>query len=187
MCILNPDIKVGKNTFSTLINYMEQNLRVGVAGPRLVYPNGQIQDNYRVFPRFIDLVIKRTFLRKLFLKRMRRYLMWEKDSRQSEPVDWLTGAFQVFTRKALEAVGPKDERFFLFMSDVDICRRVWDKGFEVHFMGATEALHNDSRLSAGGILDFFRKKTMRIHLKDAFKYYLKYWREPLPSKSPSKS
>lgn len=186
LCILNPDVIVKKNTFQKLIEYIESRPFVGIVAPRLVYPNGKIQDNYRVFPRFMDLIIKRTFLRKIFLKRMRRYLMWDKDPNESEAVDWLTGAFQLFTRKAWEKIGPKDERFFLFMSDVDICRKAWNQGFDVHYVGNAEALHNDERLSSGGILDFFRKKTMRIHFKDAVKYYLKYLRKNLPAKAPSR-
>lgn len=174
LCILNPDIEVGENTFKVLLDYLNRHLHVGIVAPRLRYADGSIQDNYRKFPRPVDLFVKRTFLRRIFRKRMRHYLMWDKDPYKSEPVDWLTGAFQLFTRKTWEVLGPSDERFFLFMSDVDLCRKAWEKGFEVHFVGETEALHKDERLSAGGIADFFRKKTLRIHVWDALKYYKKY-------------
>jgi N-acetylglucosaminyl-diphospho-decaprenol L-rhamnosyltransferase len=188
VCILNPDVRVEKNTFKTLLDYMKAHKKVGIVGPRLKYPSGIHQDNYRTFPRFIDLVIKRTaFLHRFFQKRMRRYLMWDKDVHVSEPVDWLTGAFQVYTRKAWKSVGPKDERYFLFMSDVDICRTAWRKGFEVHFIGDTQAGHNEGRLSAGGFTKIFRSKVMRIHVMDAFKYYWKYKFSRLPRRSPSGS
>lgn len=182
LCILNPDIVVHKDTFKGLLSYLEEHPRVGIAAPRLRYPNGQVQDNYRNFPRAIDLLIKRTFLRKIFLRRMRHYLMWDKDPTVSEPVDWLTGAFQVFTRKAWEALKPNDERYFLFMSDVDICRKAWQKGLEVHFVGTVEALHNEGRLSSGGIGAFFKKKTMRIHVLDALRYYRKFFLKRLPKR-----
>lgn len=182
LCILNPDIVVHKDTFKGLLRYLEEHPRVGIAAPRLRYPNGQVQDNYRNFPRAIDLLIKRTFLRKFFLRRMRHYLMWDKDPTVSEPVDWLTGAFQIFTRKAWEALKPNDERYFLFMSDVDICRKAWQKGFEVHFVGTVEALHNEGRLSSGGIGAFFKKKTMRIHVLDALRYYWKFFLKGVPKR-----
>lgn len=186
LCILNPDVIVGKNTFHTLIDYLDNHRRVGIVGPRLVYPDGSIQDNYRNFPNLTDLLIKRTsFLRVLFRKRMRHYLMWEKDPYENEAVDWLTGAFQVYTRKCWDEIGPKDERYFLFMSDVDICRTAWKKGFEVHFVGEAQSLHNDERLSAGGFVDFFRKRIIRIHVKDASKYYIKYFGKKMPGKCPS--
>ncbi len=186
LCILNPDVIVQKNTFKNLIEYLNEHPLVGIVAPRLVYPNGKVQDNYRVFPRILDLIIKRTYP-KFFRGRMRRYLMWDKDPQESEAVDWLTGAFQIITRKCWNAIGPNDERFFLFMSDVDICRLAWQDGFEVHFVGSAEALHNESRLSGGGVVDIFKKKVLRIHLADAVKYYLKYFRACLPKNCPSRN
>lgn len=180
LCILNPDIVVQKDTFKLLLQYLEAHPKVGIVAPRLRYPNGKVQDNYRVFPRPFDLFVKRTFLRRWMINRMRSYLMWDKNPDVSEPVDWLTGAFQVFTRKCWDKVGPNDERYFLFMSDVDLCRIAWDKGFEVHFVGDTEAAHNEGRLSSGGVLDVFKKRTLRIHVWDAFKYYLKWMLRKLP-------
>ena len=184
LCILT-DVVVEKNTFKTLLAYMEAQPKVGIVAPRLVYPNGDVQDNYRMFPRPMDLIIKRTFLRKLFRRHMRRYLMWDKDPYESEAVDWLTGAMQVFTRKCWDAIGPKDERYFLFMSDIDICRTAWDRGFEVHFVGDTQSKHDQARLSGGGVSDFFKKKTVRIHVWDAAKYYLKYRNRSMPKHAPS--
>ncbi len=184
LCILNPDIQVQKDTFKNLLEYLKEHSKVGIVAPRLVFPDGIIQDNYRVFPRVLDLIIKRTYPR-LFKERMRRYLMWNKNPKKSEAVDWLTGAFQIYTRKCWDSIGPKDERYFLFMSDVDICRKAWSKGFEVHFVGNAEALHNSDRLSSGGILSVFTKRTLRIHLKDAFRYYLKHFFRRVPAKSPS--
>ncbi|MFA5793124.1 MAG: glycosyltransferase [Candidatus Gracilibacteria bacterium] len=174
ICILNPDIEVEKDTFRVLLAYLKAHPRVGIAGPRLYYADGQVQDNYRMFPRPLDHFIKRTILCKIFTERMRKYLMWDKDPKRSEPVDWLTGAFQIITRKAWNKIGPNDERFFLFMSDVDLCRQAWNRGFEVHFVGSAGALHRENRLSGGGLVDVFKKKTVRTHFWDALKYYLKY-------------
>jgi hypothetical protein len=184
---INPDIVVEPDTIKKLLDYLRTNTQVGIVAPQLRYPDCAIQDNYRVFPNFMDLVIKRTpLLRKKFQNRMRQYLMWDKDPHKNEAVDWVTGAFTMMTHHCLQKIGKKhDDRFFLFMSDVVICRNAWEKGWEVHFVGETRALHNDKRLSSGGILDIFRKKTLRIHIEDAAKYYLRYFGKPLPSNCPS--
>lgn len=179
LCILT-DVVVEPDTLLTLMNYMNQHPKVGVVAPRLVYPDGGVQDNYRRFPTFFDLVVKRTPLRALFPRRLRSYLMWDKDTSKSEAVDWLTGAIQMFTRESWDAIGPKDERYFLFMSDVDICRTAWEKGFEVHFVGECQAEHEQSRLSGGGIRDFFRKRVVRIHVWDALKLSWKWRGKSLP-------
>jgi GT2 family glycosyltransferase len=179
LCILT-DVVVEPATFKILLGYLQDHPQVGIVAPRLVYPEGGVQDNYRVFPRLLVQLIKRTFLRRWFLPQVRHYLMWDKDPQKSEAVDWLTGAMQVFTRECWEKIGPKDERYFLFMSDVDICRTAWDHGFEVHFVGETQATHEQARLSGGGILDVFRKKSVRIHIVDAMKYYWKYRGRKIP-------
>ncbi|MBT5824555.1 glycosyltransferase family 2 protein [Candidatus Peregrinibacteria bacterium] len=188
LCILNPDVRVEKNTFKVLLDYLKEHKKVGIVAPRLQYPSGTYQDNYRNYPRLFDLIVKRTgWLRNLFGKRMRRYLMWDKDVQESEAVDWLTGAFQILTRKCWDLVGPNEELYFLFMSDVDICRTAWERGFEVHFVGDTQAGHNEGRLSAGGFSKIFKSKVMRIHIVDAFKYYWKWKLKRLPKRSPSAS
>ncbi len=187
VAFINPDIVVEKNTLKILLNYLENHSNVGIVAPMLVYPDGSVQDNYRVFPRFFDLIIKRTgFLRRLFPQRMRRYLMWDKDPTVNEPVDWVTGAFVIVRRKCLGKVGFHNEKYFLFMSDTEICRKIWEIGYGVHFVGEAHAFHSDERLSSGGLLAFFKKKVLRIHLQDALKYYFNHLGKSLPPKSPSK-
>lgn len=186
IAMVNPDIVIDEDTFTKLLSYMKNNPKVGLSAPRLIYPTGKIQDNYRVFPRPFDLIVKRIpFLRKMLKKRMGRYLMWDKNAEKNEAVDWVTGAFQILTRKCWDEAGPNSEDYFLFMSDVEICRRAWEKGFEVHFVGEAKALHNESRLSEGGIADVFRKKTMRIHIKDSFVYFKKHLFRKIPEQCPS--
>ena len=186
IAMVNPDIEVEKNTFRILLDYMEKHKGVGVVAPRLIYPTGKVQDNYRVFPRPFDLIVKRTpFLRKRMLKRMKRYLMWDKDPKKNEPVDWFTGAFQLLTRKCWDDAGPNCEDYFLFMSDVEICRDAWEKGYEVHFVGEAKAKHNEARLSEGGFMDIFKKKTMRIHITDSVTYFKKHLFKKPPKNCPS--
>lgn len=186
IAMLNPDIQVQRNTITKLLNYLKNNKQVGIVAPQLIYKNGKIQDNYRVFPRFSDLIIKRiSFLRNLLKNRMRKYLMWDKDPAKNESVDWVTGAFQIITRQCWGDIGPNCEDYFLFMSDVELCRCAWEKGYEVHFVGDAVAKHNETRLSEGSLVDIFKKKTMRIHFKDSLKYFIKFFWRKIPSNSPS--
>ncbi len=186
IAVVNPDITTEHDTIKLLLNYLETHKKVGIVAPRLIYPSGQVQDNYRKFPRLIDLIIKRTpFLLKLFPQRMRRYLMWDKNPTLDEPVDWVTGAFEIVRREVFDTIGFHDEKYFLFMSDIAICRDAWAKGFEVHFVGSAKAHHGEKRLSSGGFRDIFKKKVLRIHIMDAIKYYFAYFLKPIPPESPS--
>jgi hypothetical protein len=181
IAMVNPDIEVEPDTFKILLDYFKNHPKVGIVSPRLIYPDGSTQDNYRTFPQWYDLIIKRIpVLRKIFLSRMREYLLWEKDPNINEPVDWTTGAFQVVTRECWNRCGPNNEDYFLFMSDLELCWEAWEKGFQVHYVGRAKAKHNDTRLSQGGIKDIFKKKTMRIHIRDAYKYFKKYKGKKFP-------
>lgn len=175
LCILNPDIEVEPDTFEKLLTYMEAHEKVGLVSPRLVFPNGQVQDNYRTFPSFLDMCVRRIpLLQRLFPARLSRFVMKDMDPESSGPVDWTTGAFQLMTRACWEAIGPKDERYFLFMSDLEICKHAWKEGFEVHFVGSAWALHREERFSDGGVLALFKSWTLRQHLKDALRYFWKH-------------
>lgn len=187
IAFINPDIQVETDTIQKLIQYLEANPQVGLASPTLYYADGTVQDNYRVFPKIIDLIIKRVpTLRKRFPNRMREYLMWDRNTKTNEPVDWVTGAFTIHPTKAFQAIQKHDDRFFLFMSDVVLCRDTWEQGYEVHMVGEAEALHNDQRLSGGGITDVFKKKTLRIHIHDSYLYFKKYFFKAIPQNCPSK-
>lgn len=176
IAIVNPDVEVRNNTFNTLLDYLDYFPDVGIVGPQLQYEDGTVQDSYRTFPRLLDIIVKRTFLRrmKIFQKRIRQYLMWDKDKNRIEPVDWLVGAFWIIRRSILKRTGVFDPRYFLFFEDVDLCRRVWLQGYKVVYVPATSALHHHTRLSEGGIKALFTKKVVRIHVISAMKYLWKW-------------
>ena len=173
--ISNPDIKVKKDTILDMIEYAKKNKDFGIIGPKLIYEDDIVQDSYRRFPNILDLVIKRTFLKKFFKKRMTRYLMWDKNPDKVEEVDWLVGAFWLLNPEALKEAGCFDERFFLFFEDVDLSRRIKNKGYKIIYFPKAIANHYHKRLSGGiGIIKIFTKKTVRIHIVSALKYFIKY-------------
>ena len=172
LAFVNPDILVRAETFSVLLKKFSENSKIGLISPRLEFPDGKIFDNFRRWPKIIDLIIKRNdFLREIFKNRMKKYLMWDKDPKISEPVDWTTGAFQIIPRNIFQKIGGHNEKYFLFFSDVEICKKIWQHGFQVFFCAETVAIHDKNRLSSGGFFDIFRKKNLRIHISDAVKYF----------------
>jgi GT2 family glycosyltransferase len=45
-------------------------------------------------------------------------------------------------RKALEDIGIFDEKYFMYVEDIDLCYRMWQKDWEVHYMPHSEVLHH---------------------------------------------
>jgi N-acetylglucosaminyl-diphospho-decaprenol L-rhamnosyltransferase len=176
--ILNPDIFVEKDSVQKMVDYMEKHPDVGVLGPQLVYPDGTVQDSCRRHMRFMDLVIKRTFLKKLPIlkKRVDRYTMEDFKRDEVREVDLLVGACFIIPRDVYEKVGGFDEKtYFLFMEDFDLCREIEKTGKKIVYFPETSVTHNHKRLSGGSIFKLLGRKVFWIHIQSALKYFWK-WR-----------
>lgn len=173
--IINPDTAPEPDALETMMTFLRKNPDVGIIGPQLIFPNGKIRDSYRTFPTIPDIIIKRTFLRFFLKDRMRRYLQWDQDPNAIRDVHWLAGACLLMRRDFFDELGGYDPRFFLFLEDTDLCRRCWEAGKRVVYCPKAKAHDSEHRLSSGGIFSFFWKKTVRIHVMSAIKYFWK-WR-----------
>lgn len=180
--VLNPDISVEENTLQKMVDYMDKHKDVGLLGPQLYFFNGQIQDSCRRFMSPMDLIIKRTPLRRLkFLKKkVDGYVMADFDRNRTSEVDLVTGACFIIPKKVFDEVGGFDDRYFLFMEDVDLCRKTWEAGHKVVYLPEAKALHCHKRLSGGNLLWLLSKKVFWIHMSSALKYFWKWKGKPLP-------
>ena len=176
--ILNTDITVEPDTLQKLADYLEKHLAVGMVGPKLVYHNGDVQQSCRRDFRFFDLFIKRTFLRKIwpFKKRYKKYIMGDFNHASTQKVDLITGAFMMMPREVFDKVGGFDERYFLFMEDFDLCRKVRKAGYKIIYYPETYAVHYHKRLSEGSFFKLLFNKISWYHLASAIKYHWK-WRK----------
>lgn len=189
LMVLNPDVSLEPDTMKKMVDYMDRHHETGILGPQLYFFNGQIQDSCRRFMRPFDLVIKRTGLSKIgFLKkRVDGYTMQDYDHKETREVDLVTGACFMIPKTVFEKVGGFDERYFLFMEDADLCRKVWHAGFSVVYYPEARALHYHKRLSGGNIFWLLKQRVFWIHLSSAIKYFWKWKGERLPGKYEDKT
>jgi GT2 family glycosyltransferase len=176
--ILNPDVVPLLRSIEELVSFLATNTNVGLIGPRLLNFDGSSQEScFRYYTPLI-ILCRRSLLGKTFFgkKILENFTMKDKDLNQPTAVDWLMGSAIMTSRKALEKVGLMDERFFLYMSDVDWAKRFWENGFKVIYYPYSQMYHYHQRESKGqfGILDILFNKQSRIHLIDAIKYFKKY-------------
>lgn len=174
--LANADVEFREKSLATMLEFAEGIRSLGVVGPKLLYPSGEVQESSRRFPRFLDLASKRLEWVPKFQRRADRYLMRDVSLEAPQEVDWLVGAVLLMKRDRFLEVGGFDERFFLFFEDTDLCRRLREKGYQVWYYPEVEMLHASQRLSESrwpGMWIF--KKTFWIHVGSAVKYFLK-WR-----------
>jgi N-acetylglucosaminyl-diphospho-decaprenol L-rhamnosyltransferase len=138
--VLNEDTTAGDWGFETLTAYLDTHPRVGALGPRLVYPDGRLQDSAWRFPTPLVSTLSLATLGRLGVTQ----------SRGDAPraVDWVTGAAVVLRREALKEVGLFDEGFFLYSEEVDLQARLHRAGWQVHYLPSVTVVHHESQFSA---------------------------------------
>lgn len=177
--ILNTDITVEPDTLQKLVDYLEAHDDVGMVGPKLMYHNGEVQKSCRRHFRFFDLFIKRSFLRKIwpFKKRYVNYIMEDFNHSSTQEVDLITGAFMMMPKDLYDQIRGFDERYFLFMEDFDLCRKVTLAGKKIVYYPEAVATHYHKRLSEGSFFKLLFNKISWFHLASAIKYHWKWRKE----------
>ncbi|MCZ6766072.1 MAG: glycosyltransferase, partial [bacterium] len=170
--ILNPDTVLRKDAIEELGAFMENTPDAGIAGPKLVFQDGNLQYSCRRFYNWRVLLLRRTILGKIFKnsKAVSDHLMLDFDHSSTRDVDWILGACMFVRREAVESVGPMDERFFLYFEDVDWCYRMRQKGWKVYYHPHAVVVHNYGRDSAHSVIN----RSFVAHLASLVRYYEKW-------------
>lgn len=177
--LLNPDITVLEDSMDELFEYMEKRTDVGLVGPKLINPNGSLQKScFKHYPNTRIILYRRTFLGNFngSQKVLKEFTMDDWDHSDEKEVAWILGSSMFVRRKAIEDIGLMDERFFMYMEDVDWCRRLWQSGWKVVYYPHVKMVHYYARASAdntNAFTAFFNRQT-RIHIASGIKFLLKY-------------
>lgn len=179
IAILNADILLNDSSIEKIFEFLDHNKDVGLVGPALFGIDGSPQNSAFRFYGPLTIAARRTFLGEIppGKKDIERFLMTGIDlSDKPTPVDWLMGSSLFLTKKALEDVGPLDERYFMYFEDVDWARRFWKNEYRVMYYPRARLTHHHLKSSkkSGGMLDILFNKYTRIHLASAIKYFLKF-------------
>lgn len=181
--ILNPDIVVLPGALTALLEFMNTHPEVGLAGGKLISPNGQLQASCYRFYRWATIVYRRTALGKTRRGRQEvdRFLMKDFDHTTVAEVDWLQGACLLARAQAVEEVGGMDQRFFMYFEDVDWSRRFWQAGWRVAYVPQAVFSHYHQRGSElTSLFGLLTNRVARSHVASAIKYFWKYRGVPLP-------
>ena len=139
----NPDAVPEEGAVSALAGFMGERPRCGIAGPRILWPDGTWQPSRRRFPTVAGTIVRRTPLRLLFppLERQRSHYLL--DERPDEPAvaDWLLGAFLLQRRAMLDEIGGWDAGYRHYVEDIDLCYRAARAGWERWYVPAAVVRH----------------------------------------------
>ncbi|PIP27972.1 MAG: hypothetical protein COX29_03675 [Candidatus Moranbacteria bacterium CG23_combo_of_CG06-09_8_20_14_all_35_22] len=182
--ILNGDTIIKKDSIEKLLNYLKNNPKVGIVGPRLIGFNEKSQDSCFRYYTPLTILYRRTFLGKLGFakKHSDNFLMRDYDHKETKEVDWIQGSVMMTKKEIMDKVGPMDEKFKLYFEDVDWCRRFWEKDYKVIYFPDAQIYHYHGRGSVGKnvIQALLFNRLAWLHIKSAMRYFWKYWGKPLP-------
>jgi len=151
--LLNPDTTVKPDSFSIMMSYMESRPGIGLAGPRVVNPDGTRQDSISarypghrhggddlgVLPGSIACVL---------------------------------GACQIVRGDLLKSLGGFDEDFFLYGEDQDLCLRIRKRGFEIGFILDAVIMHHGGQSERKTLPEEVVRKKVRAE----YLFYRKHYR-----------
>ncbi len=169
--IINPDTVVEGDFFEHVQEFVTENPRVGIAGPRILDSEGDLQLSARREISALSGFLGRTsLLTRLFPRSSLVKSQFPAVTDQSRPtsVDWVSGACMVVRRDTLRDIGPLDERFFMYFEDADLCRRARAAGWLVYYLPHVEIVHQTGASSRS------RPKAIWLLHKSAFLYHRKH-------------
>lgn len=141
--VLNSDAAPRPGALRVLVDFLEANPRVAVAGPRLRYPDGTVQPSRRRFPTVATLFVESTQIQRFIPRNLvlQRYYLADRSDDEPQEVDWLVGACLCVRAAAAAEVGLFDESFFMYSEELDWCRRFRAAGWRVAYVPSAEVVH----------------------------------------------
>jgi len=142
--IANPDAVPEPGAVAALRAFMEAHPRCGVAGPRMIYPDGSWQASRRSFPTVGATLVRRTPLRGLFppLRYQRKHYLLDERPTEPVPTDTMLGAFLLLRRTMLAELHGFDPGYRMYCEDIDLNYRAAQAGWERWYVPDAVVVHD---------------------------------------------
>ena len=167
--ILNPDVTFEQNIIPKLIDELKNNPLSAMIAPKVVFPNKKMQYSCRRYPSPKELIVRRLGVLKQFFKKIiLKGQYHDIGYKNSFNPEYLTGCFHLYKTEDFVAIEGFDERYFLYMEDVDICKKIDAYGKDKIYYPSLTIKHTLKQGSSKKAYLFI------IHLISAIKYFKKW-------------
>jgi len=143
LLFLNPDARVLADTLSKSIQWMEspEASRTGVSGVQLLEENGEVSRSCARFLATRYFVYNMLGLNRLFPVMFPDITCSQWDHRESRTVEHVIGAYFLIRNALFLEIDGFDERFFVYLEDVDLSLRVRDAGWSSYYLATAQCYH----------------------------------------------
>jgi len=140
--VANPDVQWGPRSIDVLLEAAERWPRAGSLGPLIRDPDGSVYPSARHLPSLIrggmHAVVGPFWKANPWTAEYRQ----ERTEPSERPVGWLSGSCLLLRRSAFDEVSGFDERYFMYMEDVDLGDRLGKAGWQNVYVPSAEILHD---------------------------------------------
>jgi N-acetylglucosaminyl-diphospho-decaprenol L-rhamnosyltransferase len=168
---LNPDTKITGDSVKDLYYKLNSSEGFGAAAPQLLNEDNTIQKSCRTFPDYFDMFCEFSLLTYIFPDSIifsnwkMNYFSHDEERTVEQPM----AAALMVKRKVLKEIGNFDERYLMFFNDVDICRKIYDKGYFIVFYPVAKIIHEK-----GVSIYKDRIRMIRIWNEDCLSFFKKH-------------
>ncbi len=164
--VCNPDITFRQGEVDKLYQYCQAG-NVGLAAPKILCPDGSLQYGCKLLPSPAQLIIRRFVARFSGLVN-ENYELHHADYSRSFFAPSLSGCFLLISQQALCDIQGFDTRFFLYLEDIDLSRRVCLSQHKVRYCPDAQVIHQSQHGSYHDMRFLFH------HVISAVRYFNKW-------------
>ncbi|MBV9578328.1 MAG: glycosyltransferase family 2 protein [Chloroflexi bacterium] len=169
LLVLNSDARLEPGALSRMLALLEAIPRAALVAPALYYPDGRPQAAAFKFPGLLQIALDLHPVDRLMDTRVNGRI----HTARPTPIDHPLGACMLIRRTAWDLVGPLDEGYFMYLEEVDWCRRAWAHGWQVWQHPGARAIHH------GGASTSQQREAMFAQLWRARLRYYRRFHGPL--------
>lgn len=142
--VLGAESLIIGNAIRNMLAFLEQNLRFGACTARLIDEQGTTLRSIRRFPSLWTPLFVDTPLELMFQdnREVRRYEALDFDYDADGDVEHAPLACLLMRRKALKRAQPLDESFGVHFDGADLCRRLWENSWRIHYLTNAHIVHH---------------------------------------------
>ena len=172
--LLNSDTLVRPGAIELLVKTLENNPTMGMASPRLEWPDKTPQESCFRFHRPVNELI-RTAATGPITKLFKSYEVPLSVSDEISYPEWTSFACVLIRRKVFEDIGLLDEEFFMYFEDVDFCKRAREAGWNIIHNPEAHVVHLRGGSSPVKSQAAKKKRLPRYFYESRTRYYFKHF------------
>lgn len=143
--LMNPDMQILDGAIVKALEFSEKKDNIGIVGGQLLYPDTKKpQASFGNFPSMGTELLYALGWHKIlpfgrfFMENIFSRLKFKRTRRP----DWVSGGFMMIKKRVIEKIGYLDEKFFMYLEDIDFCHRAKKAGFLAYYFPEAKVIHN---------------------------------------------